>query len=271
MLVSAPVAPHHRTGVAYLGGDQRAGDGERDGGREAGAVLCLAQLHVLVAEPHGVAEEPAAVAVPSDGDLAAHQLVQARCRHPGVAHQHDLRDVDEARGRGGAVFLGEGDGLALLGEAHVVGLDVERERLVAPHGDRAWRASRAVEVVDLVGQADADERAARAFGAVAERRGNAAPGGDQAQAADRSPGRLPQLFVEDDAHPLAALGEVQDALGAAVAVLFKQQSLDAKLYALGLVRAGGDVRPLAALVVDGYDALAVALDQIDLGDEAEPA
>ena len=50
VLVSTPVAPHHRTGVAHLGGDQRACDGERDGGREAGAVLCLAQLHVLVAE-----------------------------------------------------------------------------------------------------------------------------------------------------------------------------------------------------------------------------
>ena len=271
VLVSTPVAPYHRTGVAYLGGDQRARDGERDGGREAGPVLCLAQLHVLVAEPHGVAEKPAAVAVPGDGDLAAHQLVQARRRHPGVAHQHDLRDVDEARDRGGAVFFGEGDSLALLGEAHVVGLDVERERLVTPHGDRAWRASFAVEVVDLVGQADADERAARAFGAVAERRGNAAPGGDQTQAADRSPGRLPQLFVEDDAHPLAAFGEVQHALGAAIAVLLQQQPLDAKLYALGLVRADGDVWPLAALVVDGYDALAVALDHIDPGDQAEPA
>ena len=96
-------------------------------------------------------------------------------------------------------------------------------------------------------------------------------GGDQAQAADRSPGRLPQLLVENDAYPFAALGEVQHALGAAVAVLFQQQALNTKLYALRLVSAGGDVRPFAALVVDGYDALAVALDQVNPGDQAEPA
>ena len=128
-----------------------------------------------------------------------------------------------------------------------------------------------MEVIDLIGQADADEGAARALGTVAQRLGNAPAGRDQTQPADRSACRIPQLIVEDDTHPLAALGEVEHALGAAIAVLLQKQSLDTKLHPLRLVGAGGDMRSLAALVVDGHDGLAVALHHVDLRDQAEPA
>ena len=112
---------------------------------------------------------------------------------------------------------------------------------------------------------------ARALGTVSQRRGDAATDGDQTQPADRPSRRRPQLLVEDDAHPLAALGKVQHPFGAAIAVLLQEQPLDAELNALRLVGARDDVRALAAFVVDGHDALAVALHEVDPGDESEPA
>ena len=56
-----------------------------------------------------------------------------------------------------------------------------------------------------------------------------------------------------------------------MAVLLEKQSLHANLHTLRLVGAGGDVRALAALVVDGHDGLAVALHHVDLRDQTEPA
>jgi hypothetical protein len=52
-------------------------------------------------------------------------------------------------------------------------------------------------------------------------------------------------------------------------VLLEQEPLDAQLDALGLIRAGRDVRALAALVVDRGDLAVLGLDQVDPSDQAE--
>ena len=56
---------------------------------------------------------------------------------------------------------------------------------------------------------------------------NPPAGGDQTQPANRTSRRIAQLVIEDDADPLATLGEVEYALGAPIAVLFQQQALHA--------------------------------------------
>jgi len=52
-------------------------------------------------------------------------------------------------------------------------------------------------------------------------------------------------------------------------VFFQQQGLQADLDPFGLVGAGGDVRTLAAFVVDRGDAAVFRLGDVDLGDDAE--
>ena len=95
-------------------------------------------------------------------------------------------------------------------------------------------------------------------------------GGDEAQPADRGEREAAQLGVESDAHPLAALAEIERPLGAAIAVVFEDQPLDAELDALGIIGAGGDMRAPAALVVDRHHASVLDLDQVEPGDEPEP-
>lgn len=53
-------------------------------------------------------------------------------------------------------------------------------------------------------------------------------------------------------------------------MLAQKQTLRAQLHALGIVHARGDVRPAAALVVDGRNVCALALDKIKLGRDAQP-
>ena len=52
-------------------------------------------------------------------------------------------------------------------------------------------------------------------------------------------------------------------------MVLEQQPLGAQLDALGLIRVGGHMRALAALVVDWSDLAVLGLDQVDPGDQAE--
>jgi hypothetical protein len=62
-------------------------------------------------------------------------------------------------------------------------LDIDWQCQFAVDSERARRGAMAKEV-DLVGQADPDERAPRAFRAVLERRRDAAAGGNETKPAD---------------------------------------------------------------------------------------
>ena len=168
-----------------------------------------------------------------------------------------------------SIVDGDYQGLPRLRHPGVPGLHVERQGVGGGHRDRPRRRRRPRQAVDLVGQADLDERAARALGAVLERGRNRAVGGEAAQALDGSARAGDELFVERNAHPLATADEVQHALDAVVAVLAQQQALRAELHALGLVGAAAHVGPLAALVVDGRHPAAVRLDEVELGDEPQ--
>ena len=69
---------------------------------------------------------------------------------------------------------------------------------------------------------------------------------------------------------LAALTEIQYPLSAAVAVIFKDQTLHAQLDPLRVVCASGNMRPAPPLVVDRHHRPILNLDQIKLRDQAEP-
>ncbi len=96
-------------------------------------------------------------------------------------------------------------------------------------------------------------------------------GGDQAQAVDGIVRGAAQLLVEQDGHPLTAGGVIEHTLFAAIAVLAQDHALNAELDAFRLVGAVRHVWALAAFIVNRNHAiaLAIAFDQIHLGDEPE--
>ena len=135
----------------------------------------------------------------------------------------------------------------------------------------AWIGAASLEEIDLVGEADPDQRAARALGAVPQGRRHLAPRGDEPKTVDGRERHGPQFLIELDAHPLARSGEIEDARLAPIAVLLEDHPLHAELHAFGVVGPLTDMRSLAALVVHRRDHIPFALDQIELRDEPEPA
>ena len=234
-----------------------------------GAELGPAQFDVLVAGADAVAHEPAAETVPTDGDVAGHEFGQGRGGDVDVAEQDELGAVDEAHALGLDVVDADLQALAALADLGVVGLDIDRHGGVDADGQRAGGDVGAAEEVDLVRQADADQGAARALGAVHQGLGDAPAGGDEAQAVDGLAGEALEVVGELDPHPLAAGGEVEDTGLALVAVLGQDHPLDAELHALRVVGPLGDVGAAAALVVHRGDAVTLALDEVELGDEAQ--
>jgi hypothetical protein len=182
--------------------------------------------------------------------------------------QHQLGDVAERHFRLGLVGLDDQD-LAGLGDACARLLHIERQGGIGRGVERARRKP-ALEEAHLVGKADAGERASCAFRAVDQRRRQPAGGGREPKLGDRSARARAQLLVERDAHALARAGIPDGAFGDPVAGILEDERLGADLYPLGFVGAFGDVRPLALLGVDRRDGAIVALDQIHLGNDAEP-
>ena len=272
MLLSAalPVAAQQRATVLNLRAHEAAGELQARRLVEARPILGRPQLNVLVPVARGVAEEPAAVAVPGDGDSAPHQLVQARRRQVDVAHDDDLRGLFEPGSRQLLIIHRHDEGLARLGHLRTAGLNVQRQCVGAGHGDRTRGDVGSLEMVDLVRQTDLDQGAARTLWAVVfERRRDDALRGDAPQALDLLLRGGDELVVERDAHPFAARDEVEHTLVAVVAVLAQEESLHAELHPLGIVGPALEVRALAALVVDRRHLAAVRLDQIHPGDQTQ--
>src|SRR5918996_5367564 len=149
---------------------------------------------------------------------------------------------------------------------------MKRQRIVAGRSQRArWIRCPigACEVSAFVGQTDADQRAPGTLRAVDERRWNLTSRGRRTHLPSELGGPCDQLIVEDNPDALARPHEEEDALVALVAMISEEQSLGAELDQLGLVGAPRDVRPLAALVVDRRDPAPLALEQVDLGAQAE--
>lgn len=266
-----PVAAQEGAAVLDLGDDEAAGEPQAGGFVKAGAVLGGAQFDVLVAGADGVAVEPAAVAVPGDGDLAGHEFVEGGGGDVDVAHEDELGDFVEAYGALLFVVDGDFEGFAALGDFGAVGLDVDGEGFLEGDGEGAGRRLLGAEEVDFVGQADADEGAAGAFGAVHQRGGDLAAGGDEAQAVDGVAGEGVEFVVEFHRDPLAGFGVVEHAAAAGVAVLLEDEPLHAELHAFGVVGAAGDVGAFAAFVVHGGDGAVGHFEQVEPGDEPECA
>ncbi len=120
----------------------------------------------------------------------------------------------------------------------------------------------------FVGQADADQRAARALRAVGQRRRHDPPGGDSPQLPQQFAGAIDQGVVQRDRDPLAGIDVVEDAALAQVAVLPQDQPLGAELDLLRLPGVAGHVGHAAVLVIDGDRDPGLDIDQVHLGDQA---
>jgi hypothetical protein len=131
----------------------------------------------------GVAEKPAPARIPADRDVAPHQLVQSGRRHVDRADQHQVGGVDQP-GRRLLIVIGLDDE-RLTALAHPSGrrLDIDRQCQLAVDSERTRRGAMAKEV-DLVGQTDPHQRAARAFRTVLEWRRDVAARGDESEPMD---------------------------------------------------------------------------------------
>ena len=167
------------------------------------------------------------------------------------------------------LLVGDPERIPLLADPRPLRQHHQRQRLVAAHGDLPRREARPAKCAALVGKADRDEGAARAFRAVLQRRRNAPLRDGRPQTAHRIPREAAQLVVENDADSLAALGVPDRPFVHPVSVLFQQQRLKADLHPFGIVGAARHERLLAALAIDGRDDAVFRVgdgDEIDLSD-----
>src|SRR5205823_6919660 len=102
-----------------------------------------------------------------------------------------------------------------------------------------------------------------------QRRRQPARRGGEPELGNRRTSAPAKLVIEHDAHALARAGIPDGAVVDLVARIFEDQALGANLYPFGLIGALRDMRPLALLGIDRRDGAVVALDEIDLGDDAE--
>ncbi len=157
--------------------------------------------------------------MPVHRDLAVHQLVQGGRGDVDVAH-----GAPPARLPSGALSLracrltSTSSVSPFLRDARTARLHIQRQGLVArrPRAGAGWPRLGAAQKLHLVRQADADQRAARALGAVVERRRQSV----RRPRSRRRPSTAlrvvrAQLFVEDHAYALADSDEVEHALVAA--------------------------------------------------------
>ena len=197
--------------------------------------------------------------MPSRSSIASSWPLLADPR-PGRLHVERQRVVaagDQPARRPGRHLRYRGDG------GHL-GIELRIEPAPGVRGER-----RRAQQVDLVGQADPDERAARALGAIDERRRRHVARRGGSQLPEELEGPRAQRRIDLDLHPLVRADEVQDAARHPIPVLLEDQRLCAQLHSLGLPRSLRNVRRLAPLVVDRSDHVAIGLDQIDLRDQPE--
>src|SRR5690606_29073385 len=114
--------------------------------------------------------------------------------------------------------------------------------------------------LNLVRQTDRDQGTAGTLRTVDQRFRDAATGRHCAQRGDRIACQGKQFLIERNRYAFLAGDVVDRALFANVTVLAKEQTLRTDLHALRIIDAARDVRPLAALVVDGHDGSALAFD-----------
>lgn len=267
------VAAEHGARVEDFGVDEAAGELEAGCGFGRGAVLGLAQADVLVPEALGHAVEPAAEGEVEHGDVPGEAFLDGGRGQLRRGEQAHLRSFHEPGFLDDLAANLDDEPVALLADDGAVFLHVEGQGVVARGHEPAHavllRGHLAGEQrVGLVGQADGRQRAAGAFGAVAERGRARARVGHGAHLAEQFACARDERLVQRDGDAAARLGEVDFAVVAGVAVFAQDEALRAHLHALGLVRALGEVRRGAALHVHGHGAPGLLLDEVDPRDEA---
>ena len=124
---------------------------------KGGPVLRRPQFDVRMPGAHGMAQEPASVGFPGDGNLAPHQFVQGRGSDIHVAHEHQLGDFREPSVDRFFLIQRDRQPVALLGDFRAIGLDIDRQCVRAAHGDRTHIAAGGPQQIDFVRHADSHQ------------------------------------------------------------------------------------------------------------------
>jgi hypothetical protein len=187
-----------------------------------------------------------------------------------VAEQRDVRDVDQSSRVDLLAFLQQDDTAASLRNPASRSRCVERLSWRGARHEAARRVLLALpEGVDLVGQADPDQRAARALRAVDERRRGLVARRICTQILEGRESLLDEIVVDGDVMAGAGLSEVDFGVVDLIPGLPQQQDLSAELRELGLPERLFLGARTAALVLDRNDGGVARLEEIDLGDQAE--
>ena len=281
--------------VADLAGDEGAGEAEAEPGFGGEAELHLAEEDVLGDQAGGDAVEPAALGEIADGDFVFAEGLDGLGGDLDVAHEVELAEVVHAEFLNGFVLVLDDKDFAGAADPEALGIDVGGAEIGArgeeaadggvfgenrlAFGERFAEqrklagvgvAGVPAEPIGFIGEADGIEGAAGAFGRADEGRGDDAAAGGFPGLAGEVEGLLDEFGGDGEAHALAGFLIEDDGVVAEVAVVAEEDGLDGELEPVGGpgLETGGGFTGAAMLVVDWGDGGAVALEEVDAGDEA---
>lgn len=281
--------------VADLAGDELAGEAEAEPGFGGETELHLTEEDILGDHAGGHAVEPAALGEVAEWDFVFAEGLYGLGGDLDIAHEGELAEVVEAEFLDGFVLVLDDEEVAGAADAEALGVDVggaevgaggeeaadgsvfgeggfARGEGIAEEGELAvvGVAGEAAEPIGFVGEADGVEGAAGALWGADEGRGDDAAAGGLPCLAGEVEGLLDELGGDGEADALAGFLVEDDGVVAGVAVFAEDDGLDGELELVGGPRfeAGGGFAGAAVLVVDGGDARAFALEEVDASDEA---
>src|SRR5690606_36950100 len=149
-----PVPAQQRLLVLDLCNNEAFRDPKACLGIETGAVLGGTDLDILVAGSDRMADEPAPVGMPGDGNLPCHQLMKCRRGDVDLTQENELRDIPESYLLRGLALDRDLQGLAVLGYLCPARLHIERQGLVVRDSQWPRRRFLVAQEVDFVGEAD---------------------------------------------------------------------------------------------------------------------
>ena len=281
--------------VADLAGDERAGQAEAEPGFGGEAELPLAEEDVFGDEAGGDAVEPAALGEVADGDFIFAEGLDGLGGDLDVAHEVELAEVVHAELLDGFVLVLDDEHVAGAADAEALGVKIGGAEVGArgeeaadggvfgenrfSFGERFAEerklagvgvAGVPAEPVGFVGEADGIEGAAGTFGRTDEGRRDDAAAGGVPSLAGEGEGFADEFGGDGEADALAGFLIEDDGVVAGVAVVAEDDGLDGKLEPVGGpgLKSGGSFAGAAVFVIDGGDGGAVALEEVDAGDEA---
>jgi hypothetical protein len=162
-----------------------------------------------------------------DGNLVFEEGLQGLGGYLYVSEETDLAGLADADFLDDGVFRFDPEDVAGLADGEALGIEVQRAKIVSGGEQTTWLRRRAILGGGLefeaspgfVGQADADQRATRALGAILQGRGNGTGFGQGAGLGEGLKGFVDECLVDRDSDALLGFDVIEDGLIAGISVV----------------------------------------------------